>query len=62
MGHSITDTICTDGIPVSIINFNSSVIHAEGTSATFGAGIRIKEAMGVPSGTQSVPHSFASLQ
>jgi L-gulonolactone oxidase len=42
--HSITDTICTDGIPVSMIKLNSAILNDDG-SVTFGAGITLEDAL-----------------
>jgi L-gulonolactone oxidase len=42
--HSITDAICTNGIPVSMIKLNSSTLNDDG-SATFGAGIKLEDAL-----------------
>jgi len=42
--HSITDVICTDGIPISMKNFNYKQINSDGT-ATFGSGLELHDAM-----------------
>jgi len=42
--HSITDVICTEGIPIFMGHINHKQINADG-SATFGAGIELQEAM-----------------
>lgn len=41
--HSITDIICTDGIPVDMRSFKSLKMNADETG-TFGAGVTIQEA------------------
>jgi L-gulonolactone oxidase len=42
--HSVTDTICTNGIPVSMIKLNSAILNDDGSS-TFGAGIILEDAL-----------------
>jgi len=42
--HSITDIICTDGIPISMSRIKYKRLNRDGT-ATFGAGIQLHEAM-----------------
>jgi L-gulonolactone oxidase len=44
MRHSITDAICTNGIPVSMLKFISATLNGDG-SATFGAGITLEDAL-----------------
>lgn len=41
--HSITDIICTDGIPIDMRSFKSLEVNEDETS-TFGAGVTIQEA------------------
>jgi len=42
--HSISDIICTDGIPISMANINHNKINDDGR-ATFGAGLEMYEAL-----------------
>lgn len=41
--HSITDIICTDGIPIDMRSFKSMEMNGDET-ATFGAGVTLQEA------------------
>lgn len=42
--HSITDIICTDGVPISLKHINHSVENGDGTWS-FGAGIELIDAL-----------------
>ncbi|KAI9306146.1 hypothetical protein BJ944DRAFT_239008 [Cunninghamella echinulata] len=43
--HSITDTICTTGIPIHLDNFKQVKINADKKTATIGAGIELIDAL-----------------
>jgi hypothetical protein len=43
--HSITDIICTSGIPISLKNINHAKINDGGLTASFGAGIELEDAL-----------------
>jgi FAD-dependent oxidoreductase len=43
--HSITDVICTDGIPINLKNFNKVTVNKETMTATIGTGLDLIDAL-----------------
>ncbi|CAO3628395.1 unnamed protein product [Cunninghamella blakesleeana] len=44
-GHSVTDTICTDGIPLKLENFKKVQVNADKKTATIETGIELQDAV-----------------
>jgi FAD/FMN-containing dehydrogenase len=43
--HSLTDVICTPGMPISMLGINYTILGNGGTTVTFGAGIEMIDAL-----------------